>query len=854
VLGWHVLDVYADNDLSAYSGKRRPEYERLRADLQDRRAGAVLAWHTDRLHRSPQDLETFISLCDAHRIEVRTVRAGELDLSTPSGRVTARLFGAMARYESEHKAERQARKALELAQAGKVGGGGTRAYGYALDRRTVVPDEAVIVREAATRILAGDSLRSLANDLNARGIHAVKGGAFSVQVLKGMLVSARISGQREHHGEIVAPAEWLAIITPAQTARLRVLLNDPERRTNRTPRRYLLAGLLACGRCSARLVARPRADGARRYMCAKGPAQAGCGRLAVLAEPVEQWIADAVLYRLDTPELADALAGKAAADEESAASLAELAADGAQRDELARAYGDRAISLPEWLAARKPIEARIEAHKRRLARATRTSALDGLVGAGDALRPRWADLPVVRQRAIIAALLDRATVAPAVRGRAAFDPSHFHGQPLRRARRLHPRSDGQPFHDAHAAGRRCKRLPTHRAARRALSLSCAACRSFAKENKERRREERVHMYFNARPRERLAPPSRKGVSSASARSSFVLWSSEVGERGEASMRTPAKHKRAHCGPVLGQERVPHFKRLTRRCPCGRASRTAAPRPALGVRPALHRSRRLPLSHIHALVGPTDAPTLPQVALPGGRPFWLAASSRRDAQSCDPSHPSRVRALRNARLRRPLTGCSAVVLRDSRTANDPRRHGANRLLNRLHCWSTRHGRSRPPLNRKDCRRRERRRGPPRQPGISAVPLPCRASESPCPFAGRGASSVLLECAAWPNPHRLGRDLATQAPRLHDPFVDRPTDNDANEKRARYCARTSRRWPARVEEPVSPGADDESEKDPSGNPPLPNQPRPGALRLRLRDDPLSPASPGPAGRGRALPPQS
>jgi site-specific DNA recombinase len=425
VLGWNVLDVYADNDMSAYSGKRRPEYERLLADLGDGRAGAVLTWHTDRLHRSPRELETFISLCEAHRVEVRTVRAGELDLSTPSGRVAARLLGAMARYESEHKAERQARKALELAQAGKIGGGGTRPYGYASDRRTVDPDEAAIVREAAARILAGDSLRSLANDLTRRGVPTVKGGPWSVHPLRRLLLSARISGQREHHGEIVAPAEWPPIITPAQTARLRALLNDPGRRTNRTARRYLLAGLLVCGRCSARLVARPRADGARRYICAKGPALPGCGGIAILAEPVEHLIAEAVLYRLDTPELAAALAGKAATDHESAVSLAELQADEAQRDELARTYGARAISLAEWLAARKPIEQRIEANRRRLARATRTSALDGLVGQADALRLRWTDLPLARQRAIVAALLDRATVGPAVRGRATFDPSRI---------------------------------------------------------------------------------------------------------------------------------------------------------------------------------------------------------------------------------------------------------------------------------------------------------------------------------------------------------------------------------------------------------------------------------------------
>jgi DNA invertase Pin-like site-specific DNA recombinase len=64
----------------------------------------VLAWHTDRLHRSPKELETYIDLCEPRGVVTRTVRAGELDLATASGRMVARQLGAVARYESEQTA------------------------------------------------------------------------------------------------------------------------------------------------------------------------------------------------------------------------------------------------------------------------------------------------------------------------------------------------------------------------------------------------------------------------------------------------------------------------------------------------------------------------------------------------------------------------------------------------------------------------------------------------------------------------------------------------------------------------------------------------------------------------------
>ena len=50
-LGWAVAEEYVDNDLSAYSGKQRPAYQRMLADLRDGQRDAVLIYHLDRLTR-----------------------------------------------------------------------------------------------------------------------------------------------------------------------------------------------------------------------------------------------------------------------------------------------------------------------------------------------------------------------------------------------------------------------------------------------------------------------------------------------------------------------------------------------------------------------------------------------------------------------------------------------------------------------------------------------------------------------------------------------------------------------------------------------------------------------------------
>ncbi len=421
--GWPIHDVYVDDDRSAYSGKARPAYRQMLADIRDGAVDAVVVWHLDRLHRQPRELEEFFEVCDGARLRSMASISGDIDLSTDDGRFLARILGAVARKESDDKSRRITRKHLELAQAGTDVGGGDRPFGYRVDRRTAEPTEAAAIREAAARVRAGDSLRGIASDWNARGLTSVRGKQWSVQVLRRMLMSARLSGQRSHHDEIVAPGDWDAILTPADTDQLRAILTDPARNKRRTVRRYLLSGgLLRCALCDAVLVARPRGDGARRYVCAKGPGLPGCGGIAILSDALEALIVEAVLYRLDTPELAAALAGKATADAEAEAAHASVAQDRAQLEELARAYGERQVTFAEYLAARKPIEARIEAGARKVSRLTQTTAIATHVGDGAALRAAWADLPLTRQRAIVAAVLDRAVVRSAVRGRAYFDP------------------------------------------------------------------------------------------------------------------------------------------------------------------------------------------------------------------------------------------------------------------------------------------------------------------------------------------------------------------------------------------------------------------------------------------------
>ncbi len=275
-LGWTVAATFTDDDRSAYSGKPRPAYRELLAAIDAGSVGAVLAWHPDRLHRSPRELEDFIDLIERHGAAVQTVTAGAYDLSSPTARMQARIVGNVARYESEHRSERLRRKMDELVADGQPHVGGTRPFGYRRvtgpDGRPakpvafdVVPEEAALVLEATDAILEdGRSLRQIVTDWRARGVVSPYGKPWQPGALRKMLCSARLAGLRERHidrdpklrearkGEVAVSevAMMPAILPRARWQALRAILTDPARRTTPGPGRVnLVSGFVVCGRC-----------------------------------------------------------------------------------------------------------------------------------------------------------------------------------------------------------------------------------------------------------------------------------------------------------------------------------------------------------------------------------------------------------------------------------------------------------------------------------------------------------------------------------------------------------------------------------------------------------------------------
>ena len=247
-LGLTVERVYSDNDLSATSGKARPEFEAMLAA----RPQAIITWHQDRLLRLTKDLERVIEL----GCPVFMVHQSMLDLATPAGRAVARTVAAWSQYEGEQKKIRQQSKNVQLAEHGHWQFS-LRPYGYErVDGKIVqVAAEIEVLREGYRRVLAGESYRQVSLDWNRRGIKPLLGERWMPARVQRMLENSHYGGVPSYGGEEVELAagksiQWEPVLTPRQWRDfVELKINRKRVRSWGISPKYLMSGMLECGVC-----------------------------------------------------------------------------------------------------------------------------------------------------------------------------------------------------------------------------------------------------------------------------------------------------------------------------------------------------------------------------------------------------------------------------------------------------------------------------------------------------------------------------------------------------------------------------------------------------------------------------
>lgn len=410
--GFNVVALHTDLESGYRRNARRAGYDALLDDLRAGAVDVVVIWKLDRLTRQGirqiAPLLDVLEACNATLLSVHD----PIDTSSAMGEGVLGMLASMAKQESENMSVRIRRSKRHHAEAGRHRDGGLRPFGLSGDWSELVPEEAALIREAAARVLAAESLRSIVLDWRARGIPTSTGGQWLTTSLRTLLLQPRLYGARVHAGRVVARGTWPTILDEATCARLRAVLTDPARRPGPPVHAYLLTGFLRCERCGARMRSAQPKGAKRAYQCPGQPE--GCARVSIIGEETEQEVITQVLAAVASP----APPKQPSADPSTAALLAAIADDEAQLEELARDWAARAISRAEWLVARAGVQARIDTAHERLA----VTAVS-LPASVAELPARWEGLTFDQRRASLRAVIDRVEIGPApTRGRNRFDP------------------------------------------------------------------------------------------------------------------------------------------------------------------------------------------------------------------------------------------------------------------------------------------------------------------------------------------------------------------------------------------------------------------------------------------------
>ncbi|WP_405159806.1 recombinase family protein [Nocardia sp. NBC_01499] len=432
LVGGPVVAIYVDNDMSAYSGKPRPDYERMLTDIEAGLVDFVIAWHPDRLHRSPAELERFIEIVERRRVEVQTVKAGHWDLATPSGRMVARQLGAVARYESEHKAERTIREREQRAMAGQWAGG-PRSYGYEPDGVTIRPAEQLIVRATIESLSAGISVRAIVSDFNASGVPTTRNGKrWTSSALRSVLMNPRIAGLATYKGEVIGKGVWPALVSEDQWRAVCAILSSPDRKTNTwgAAVRWLGSGLYGCGGCEEdRLIVSSSKAGRKVYRCRSIRdirKRDGAVHVARDVSDLDSYVELSVVERLSRPDMVELFAPKANMADVNGLRV-ELTGAKARLDELSSLFADDRISAGQLATGSERLRVRVDSIERELAEMAQVGPLAEFATIADVERhwfgtsPDRSDgLSLMKRRAVIDELVS-VTVLPGRRG-SGFDP------------------------------------------------------------------------------------------------------------------------------------------------------------------------------------------------------------------------------------------------------------------------------------------------------------------------------------------------------------------------------------------------------------------------------------------------
>jgi len=308
------IELYVDRGISGSKDVLRPQFERLRLDIQSGLVDKVVVKSADRLSRNLRRFVEFADEAKQHNTTIHAVEQG-IDTGTAVGVLMLQLLSTFAEFEAAQTAQRVKtsiahRKTLGRSVSMPPLGfrSVTRDGGQYLE---IDHEHAPTVIALVEGLVSGGSIHAVAKDLNSRGLLPKSGKRWTSASLGKVARNPQIVGMTKSGDNVIRDGaglprieEHLQIIGLQEWQELQSALD--QRSSNRpqglAQERQLLYGLACCAACG-RLLTRDKSRQGSRYRCTGARHQTRtCTSPAGIQEDIlDDYIVAHIQPMLDTP-------------------------------------------------------------------------------------------------------------------------------------------------------------------------------------------------------------------------------------------------------------------------------------------------------------------------------------------------------------------------------------------------------------------------------------------------------------------------------------------------------------------------------------------------------------------------
>ncbi len=208
--GYEIYDYYEDAGISAKTGNKRPEFERMLDDIRNKKINTIVTLKLDRLTRSVRDWESIITFLEENNAYIDCAN-DEINTTNANGKLVSRLLMSVSQNEIERTSER-----TKIGLSGAIKSGnipGHTPLGYKREEKKLVPDPTTkdIIVRMYQLYFEGNSYQTIANIFNEENVANKKWRDNTIlqmienPIYKGDFIHGKRTGKPTYYENVAPP-------------------------------------------------------------------------------------------------------------------------------------------------------------------------------------------------------------------------------------------------------------------------------------------------------------------------------------------------------------------------------------------------------------------------------------------------------------------------------------------------------------------------------------------------------------------------------------------------------------------------------------------------------------------------